>query len=255
MKLGTALLGEGGRARRLLVSPLPGDPDRLVDLQAVEAERLRRLGEGDPEALAAALLPSSLRRLLEAGPRALARLRQTLAYAEKWARRGTLPAALAPPAAELRLLSCLPRPASLRLADGGYGDRLGLRPPEARLPWAPDLAWQATLAAAGQFGGSPAGFALVLAAGPQRVLGPWLHTGLALEGELVLETRAGTRSAPLAAWAGLTLPPLRPAELQLLPFPIWASLPVQPGDQARLQAPFDVLTARCDREGTHPTLQ
>ena len=54
MKLGTALLTEPGRERRALVSPLPSDPGRVVDLHAVEAERLRKLGEGQAWALAEA---------------------------------------------------------------------------------------------------------------------------------------------------------------------------------------------------------
>ena len=41
MKLGTALAPGHGAERRILVSPLPSDPERVVDLHAVEAERLR----------------------------------------------------------------------------------------------------------------------------------------------------------------------------------------------------------------------
>ncbi len=255
MRLGTAQRVEEGRERRFLASPLPADPGRLVDLQGVEAERLRKLGEGEPEALAQALLPASLRRLLEAGPRGLQRARQALAYAEKWARRGNLPPSLAPSVEDLKLLPCLPRPSSLRLPEGGYGDRLGLRGPGARLPWTAGASWRASLAVFGQAGGRPAGFALVLEAGSAAVLGAWMHTDIRLEGELELEARSGARRAPLAAWADLELPPLRPGEVQLLPFPIWEPLPLLPGDRARLETPFDSLDARVDREGTHPTLQ
>jgi hypothetical protein len=255
MKLGTALRTEGGRERRFLAAPLPSDPARIVDLQAVEAERLRKLGEGDPEGLAQALVPPSLRRLLEAGPRGIQRARQTLAYAEKWARRGTLPPALAPSLEELRLLPCLPRPGSLRLADGSFGDRLGLRPPGSRLPWSAGGAWTATLAAVGMAGGRPGGFALALHAGSVLVLGAWLHTEVLMEGELELETRSGRREAPLSTWLDLELPSLRPGEVQLLPAPVWEPLPVLPGDRARLEAPFEGFTARVEREGTHPTLQ
>lgn len=255
MRLGTAVKPEGGRERRFLATPLASDPARIVDLQAVESERLRKLGEGDPEGLSQALVPASLRRLLEAGPRGIQRVRQTLAYAEKWARRGTLPASLAPAAEELRLLPCLPRASSLRRADGSFGDRLGLRAPGSRLPWSPDGAWSATLAAIGMAGGRPGGFALVLQAGTQIVLGAWLHTEVLLEGDLELETRGGHREVPLSAWLDLELPTLRAGEIQLLPFPFWDPLPVLPGDRARLEAPFEGIAVRVDREGTHPTLQ
>jgi hypothetical protein len=255
MRLGTAVKPEGGRERRFLAAPLPSDPARLVDLQAVESERLRKLGEGDPEGLSQALVPASLRRLLEAGPRGIQRARQTLAYAEKWARRGTLPEALAPAAEGLRLLPCLPRPSSLRMPDGGFGDRLGLRGPALRLPWHSGGLWRATLAAVGQSGGRPAGFALAVQAGPALVLGSWLHTELLLEGELELEARSGRRETPMRAWLDLELPDLRAGEIQLLPFPEWEPLPVLPGDRARLDAHFDGFILRVDPEGTHPTLQ
>ena len=255
MKLGTAVMPEGGRERRFLASPLPSDPSRIVDLQAVESERLRKLGEGDPDGLAQVLVPASLRRLLEAGPRGVQRARQTLAYAEKWARRGHLPPALAPALELLRLLPCLPRPGSLRMADGSFGDRLGIRASESRLPWTPGGVWRTTLAAIGQAGGRPGGFALAVQAGGVLVLGAWLHTELLMEGEIELEARSGRREAPLAAWADLELPLLRPGEIQLLPFPEWEPLPVLPGDRARLESPFENLTARVERAGTHPTLQ
>ena len=94
MLLGTAAWSEGPVERRALVGRLASG--RLADLNRIEAIRLRKLGEGDPERLAEALVPASLRRLLEGGPRALARAKQTLAYAEKWDRRDTLPVSLAP---------------------------------------------------------------------------------------------------------------------------------------------------------------
>ena len=78
-----------------LIAPLPSDASRLVDLTALEAIRLAKLGEGDPEALARALVPPSLDALLASGPRGLARARQTLAYAQKWENRGILPEELA----------------------------------------------------------------------------------------------------------------------------------------------------------------
>ena len=255
MKLGTALIPGPGLERRILVSPLPSDPERVVDLHAVEAERLRKLGEGQPRALAEALLPPSLRRLLEAGPRALQRAAQTLAFAEKWARKGTLPEAFAPPLRQLRLLPCLPRPSSLRLPDGSFGDRLGLRGPEARLPWSPGLEARPTLAAIGQAASRPAGFALALMVGDELLLGGWLHTEFLLEGGLSLHGKAGTREVPLSTWADLALPPLRPCELLLLPFPEWEPLHPLPGERLKLETPFGSLAVRLGREGTHPTLQ
>ena len=104
MLLGTATWDEGPAVRRALVARL--DSGRLADLSRIEALRLRKLGEGDPERLAEVLVPASLRRLLDGGPRALARARQTVAYAEKWDRRGTLPEFLAPTA------SAVARPAA-----------------------------------------------------------------------------------------------------------------------------------------------
>jgi hypothetical protein len=255
MRLGTAQLPDPGRERRALVSPLPSDPTRVVDLHAVEVERLRKLGEGQPQVLAEALLPPSLRQLLEAGPRGLQRAAQALAFAEKWARRGTLPEALAPSLREVRLLPCLPRPSSLRFPDGRFGDRLGLHATDARLPWAPGLDLRPTLVALGQAGARPAGFALALAVGGTLILGPWLHTGLLLEGTLELRCKAGTRETPLAAWADLSLPGLRSCEALLLPFPEWEPLSPLPGDRVKLETPFDALSARFGREGTHPTLQ
>jgi hypothetical protein len=255
VKLGTALKPESGRERRFLASPLPSDASRIVDLHAVEVERLRKLGEGDPERLAQALVPASLRQLLEAGPRGIQRARQALAYAEKWVRRGSLPAALAPTVEEVRLLPCLPRPSSLRLPDGSFGDRLGLRPPGSRLPWNPGSVWQATLAAIGQYAGKPAGFSLALQAGSTLILGNWLHTEVLLEGDLELEARSGRRTTPLAAWRDLELPPLRAGEILLLPFPVWDPLALLPGEQAQVETHFDGFSMRVEREGTHPTLQ
>jgi hypothetical protein len=255
MRLGTALLAGPGRERRALVAPLPSDPARVVDLHAVEAERLRKLGEGQPQALAEALLPPSLRQVLESGPRGLLRAAQALAYAEKWARRGTLPEALAPLLRQVRLLPCLPRPSSVRFPDGGFGDRLGLLAPDARLPWSPGLELRPTLAALGQASARPAGFALALGVGEGLLLGAWLHTELLMEGGLGLLGRSGSREAPLSTWKDLQLPPLRPCEVLLLPFPEWEPMLALPGERIRLESPFDALSVRFGREGTHPTLQ
>ena len=71
MILGTASWTEGAAERRALVAPLPSG--RLADLHRIEQLRLKKLGEGDPERLAEAMVPPSLRRILEGGARALAR--------------------------------------------------------------------------------------------------------------------------------------------------------------------------------------
>ena len=114
LRLGTAVLGGAEPQRQILVAALPSDSNRVVDLNRMERARQAKLGEGRPDRLADAHAPTSLREVLEAGPRALQRLRQTLAYAEKWHRRGDLPETLAPRLAEIRLLACLPRPSLLR---------------------------------------------------------------------------------------------------------------------------------------------
>lgn len=245
MLLGTAAWTEGPRERRALVARLASG--RVVDLNRIEAIRLGKLGEGDPEGLAAALVPPSLRRVLEGGPRALARARQAVAYAEKWDRRGTLPEALCPAAT---LLPCLPRPLVLRRADGAVLDRLSLRGPGALLAAPP----QPTLAVLGQAGGTPAGYALVLEAGGV-LLGAWM-TDTWPGGSLELRVGATRRSTPCRIWEGLDLPLLHPGEVRLLPPPRLKLLPdLLPGVEARLSASFDTLSARLDPEGTHPTVQ
>lgn len=116
MLLGTATWREGRVLRRALVGRLVSG--RLADLNRLEALRLRKLGEGDPDRLAAVLVPPSLSELLRGGPRAMVRARQTLRYAEKWDRRGTLPDSLAPSPEVAILGPCLPDPAGLRGLDG-----------------------------------------------------------------------------------------------------------------------------------------
>jgi hypothetical protein len=246
--LGTAVWAEGPTERRALVARLASG--RLADLNRIEAIRLGKLGEGAPERLADALVPASLRRLLEGGPRALARARQTLAYAEKWDRRGTLPEALAPAAEAATLLACLPRPAALRGLDGRGLDRLAVRGPGAELSGAP----QPGLAAVGLAMGGLAGFCLAVEESGPVVLGAWMVN--AWPGGS-LELRAGTarRSAPLRAWEGLELPALRPAEVLLLPPPRLKPLPeLLPGAEVRVMAAFDTLLLRCGPEGIHPTV-
>ena len=56
MLLGTATWSEGPVDRRALVARLASG--RLADLNRIEAIRLRKLGEGEPEPLADALVPA-----------------------------------------------------------------------------------------------------------------------------------------------------------------------------------------------------
>lgn len=249
MLLGTAAWAEGPSERRALVARLASG--RLADLNRIEALRLRKLGELDAERLADALVPPSLRRVLEGGPRALARARQTAAYAEKWDRRGTLPLSLAPAPDTVDPLPCLPRPAALRRLDGQSLDRLGVRGPGAELSGPP----QPGLAALGLAGGGIAGFCLALEEGGSVILGGWL-TDEWPTGSLELRVGAARRSAPLRAWEGLALPLLLAGEVLLLPPPRLKAFPhLPPGAELRLSAGFDTLVARLGAEGLHPTVQ
>lgn len=238
MILGTASWLEGPAERRALVARL--GEDRVADLSRIEAYRLRKLGEGRPEALAEALVPPSLRLLLESGPRALQRTRQAFAYAEKWLKRGDLPEVLAPSTEAVRMLPCLPRPAALRTSSGVLLDRLALRGSGARLGLTPF----ATLAVAGLAGGGFAGWCLALEAAETTLLGAWLCVGPLPQGRLELVQGAHHRSVPLSAWEDADLPDLRPAELCLLPPPRWKALP-EPEREVRLslRTPWDELAA------------
>lgn len=243
------LLPEG---RRALVAPLPSDPTRLVDLNRAEQARLARLGETRPERLAEALVPPSLRRLLESGPRALLRAAKALSYAEAWARRGDLPELLAPRERATRPLPCLPRPALLLGPDGRRLDRGGVRGPGALVGAPP----RPTLAVAGLGGGAPGGFCLALEDGGSAVLGCWLC--LDGPGEGFLEVCAGghRRRAPLDAWAGLELASLRPGGVFLLPPPALRGLPgLLPGTALEVAAPFERMALGLDPEAAHPVVQ
>ncbi len=249
MLLGTATWAEGSAGRRALVARL--ESGRLADLNRIEAIRLRKLGEGDPDGLAGVLVPASLRRVLEGGPRALARVRQAVAYAEKWDHRGTLPAALTPAIATMDLGPCLPRPASLRRMDGSLLDRFGVRGPGADLSALP----QPALAAVGLAGGSVAGFCLALEEAGSLVLGAWMTDVWPL-GNLELRVGSARRSVSLKAWEGLDLPALRAGEVLLLPpahLKPFTELPA--GAEVRLSAGFEQLILRLGPEGVHPTVQ
>lgn len=248
MLLGTAAWAEGPLERRTLVGRLASG--RLADLNRIEAIRLRKLGEGDPERLAEALVPSSLRRLLEGGPRALARAKQTLAYAEKWERRGTLPEALAPSQESADLLPCLPRPSALHRPDGTALDRFRVKGPGAELMELP----RPGLAALGLAGGGIAGFCLALEEGGSALLGAWMVDAWP-EGSLELRAGAARRSTPLGAWEGLELPVLRAGEVLLLPAPKLKPLQeLLPRAEVTVRAAFETLILRAGPEGIHPTV-
>jgi hypothetical protein len=249
MLLGTAVWAEGPMERRALVARL--DSGRVVDLNRMEAVRLRKLGEGDPDRLADALVPASLRRALEGGPRALARVRQAVAYAEKWDRRGNLPAALAPELSAVALDPCLPRPTALRRMDGSLLDRFGVRGPGANLSAPP----QPGMAAVGMAGGGIAGFCLALEEAGSLILGAWM-TDTWPTGGLELRSGGTRRSVPLKAWEGLDLPSLRAGEVLLLPPPKLKPFPdSMAGAEVRLSVGFEQLLLGWTPEGVHPTVQ
>ena len=249
MLLGTAVWAEGPMGRRALVARLASG--RVADLNRLEAVRLRKLGEGLADALAEVLVPPSLRRVLEGGPRALARVRQTVNYAEKWDRRGTLPETLAPKAESLELLPCLPRPAALRRLDGALLDRFAVKGPGQVVSSLPPPG----LAAVGMAGGSVAGFCLSADGVGETLLGAWLADAWPT-GSLELKVGAVRRSAPLKAWEGLLLPGLQAGEVLLLPPPKLKPLPVlAAGAEVRISAGFDELILWLGADGIHPTVQ
>jgi hypothetical protein len=249
MLLGTAVWVEGPVERRALVAKLASG--RLADLNRIEAIRLRKLGEGEPERLADVLVPASLRRLLEGGARALVRARQAVAYAEKWDRRGTLPDTLAPRKETADLLPCLPRPSMLRRLDGSGLDRLAVRSSGTELSAPP----QPGLAALGLADGTIGGFCLALEEGGSAILGAWM-TDVWPAGSLELKAGAARRSVSFKAWEGLELPPLRAGEVLLLPPAKLKPLPaLMTGADVRLSAGFDSLVVRLGPEGVHPTVQ
>lgn len=252
MKLGTALWLDGSVERRALVALLPGEAPRVVDLNRVEAVRLAKLGEGRAEALADVLVPPSLRLVLEAGPRAQVRIRQTLAYARKWEGRGGLPATLAPALDKVRLLPCLPRPSTVRRFDGTLLDRFMVGGPGASLHATP----RPTLALIGAHGGRPAGSCLALEDADGVVLGAWLTLGELPEGTLRLRHGKDTRETAMDLWHGLELPRLRAGEALLLP-PPELRLPegLLPGARFEVATSQETLGLRLGRQAPHPTVQ
>jgi hypothetical protein len=251
MKLGTAVWSEGTSERMALVAELPSDPGRVVDLNRLEHLRLAKLGEGWAERMAAALVPADLRHLLEGGPRAIHRARQVVAYAEKWAKRGTLPESLAPRAGAVRMLACLPRPLAVRRWDGSPLDRLAVQGPSTTLGSLP----APTLALVGLHGEPPAGCCLALEHAHGVVLGAWLELDLDWEGSLELRMGGQQRRLPLDAWRGLTLPALRPAEVLLAPPPHLRLGPAGAGTEIRFLSTFETLVLQFSEAAVHPTMQ
>ena len=242
MKLGTAVWSEGSCERRALVAELPSDPGRVVDLNRLEHLRLAKLGEGWAERMAEAMMPPSLRQLLEGGPRAIHRARQVLAYAEKWNKRGTFPESLGPRLGQVKLLPCW---------DGTSLDRLSIQGPGAALGSLP----VPTLALVGLHGEHPAGCCLAIEHAQGVALGGWLELDLDWEGCLELTLGTQHRRLPLDAWRGLTLPRLRPAEVMLAPPPHLRLGHGVPGLEIRFSSAFEVLCVRLAEGGVHPTMQ
>lgn len=253
LRLGTASWSDGALERRAVVAPLPADPTRLVDLNRVERFRLAKLGEGQPDVLADALVPASLRKLLEGGTRALHRARQTLAYAEKWHQRGDLPMPLALPESFVEMLPCLPRPTVLRRYDGGHLDRLLVQGPGASLMAPP----QPTLAVVGiHRGGNAAGWCLALEDDRGAVLGAWLSFEPPTEGSLEIKAAGHHRTSPLDVWGGLKIPALRAGEVVLLPPPRLRAIPgLAAGEVFTLSVPFEALQVRLEGEPSLQTVQ
>jgi hypothetical protein len=178
-------------------------------------------------------------------------VRQAVAYAEKWDRRGNLPATLAPELSAVALDPCLPRPAALRRMDGSLLDRFGVRGPGADLSAPP----QPAMAAVGAAGGGIAGFCLALEEAGSLILGAWM-TDTWPTGSLELRSGGTRRSVPLKAWEGLDLPSLRAGEVLLLPPPKLKPFPdLRAGVEVRLSAGFEQLLLGWTPEGLHPTVQ
>lgn len=248
MILGTVLFKDGSLERRALVARL--SDGRLVDLNRIEQARLRKLGEGQPEGLADALVPPSLRRMLDAGPRALQRAKQTLAYAEKWAQRGDLQSWLAPSIESVALLPCLPRPSQLRRADGTHRDRFQVKGPGTRISSQP----QVMVAVVGGFG-EVRGYCLAAEEGETTVLGAWMTLELPI-GHLELCAANHRRSTALDAWEDLELPSLRSGEVMLLPPSRLKPFPaLEPGTRLQLSWPVEKLELILGENLPHPTLQ
>lgn len=250
MKLGTAVWMEGIAERLALVTPLPDG--RLADLNRIEHVRLAKLGEGAPDRLAAVLVPPSLRQVLEGGPRAFARVKQTVQYAEKWARRGNMPGTVAYHPDRVRMLRCLTPPSILQTAEGLHLDRLRVfGTGELCLDQMPEVG----LAAVGQAGGEPAGFCLAARAGAGRARN--LDAGGRAHGRGSHGARrnASTERIAECLWKSRSSA-LRPAEVMLLPALRFRAFPgLETGGELEMISSFDTLTVHLGPEALHGTVQ
>jgi hypothetical protein len=251
-KLGTAVWRDGSTERRAMVAPLPGDPGRVVDLNRIERIRLAKLGEGRPETLADALVPSSLRLLLESGPRGLQRAAQTLIYAEKWHQKSGLPDHLARRAGSYRTLPCLPRPLTIRTSNGQFLDRANVRGPFASLPAISDP----TIAIVGSTEEQYAGCCIAACSPIGPRLGAWLRVGQLQQEDISIEIGANRYTADTRMWEDLIPPRLNPAEVFFLPPPM-LRLPniVSPDDKIIIETSFERLEIGYETEPVHPMVQ
>jgi hypothetical protein len=253
MLIGTAQWSEGNLTRVAVVSPLPSDPRRLVDLNQVERVRLAKMGEGRAEALAEVLVPSDLRRILESGSRSINRLRQTLVYAEKWHAKSSLPDSVAPQMESVRLLPCLPKPASLRRFDGTYLDRMSVRGPGSAVRGT----LVPTLALLGHHPGRPAGICIAAEDNKGAVLGAWMSVETVFEDTLILRCQGvDPQEADLSIWQDLEIPTISAGELLLMPPPAWKTIPsLAPGTRLEIVSAFETLCLKTENEALHPTVQ
>jgi hypothetical protein len=214
--------------------------------------RLAKLGEGRPEALADALVPSSLRQLLESGPRGLQRAAQALSYADKWHQKKGIPEKLAPMCGSYRLLPCLPRPLAVRASQGHFLDRLNIFGPRAALPAISDP----TIAIVGSTEDKYAGCCIAATSPMGPVLGAWLCIGQLETGDFSVEIGVNNYTTSTDIWADLIPPKLRPSEVFLLPPPM-LRLPnnVSSEDKIIIETFFERLEINYEHEPVHPMLQ
>jgi hypothetical protein len=254
LKFGTATWNEGASIRRALVGQLPSDPGRVVDLNRVERIRLTKTGEGRPEPLADALVPASLRLLLESGPRGIQRAAQTLLYADKWHQRNGLPENFAPAANSYALLPCLPRPVAFKNCLGVLLDRLNIQGPMARVPAISDP----TLAIVGTTETKYAGCCIAAISPLGPVLGAWLCIDQLpdIADHISVEIGAFKTVTPMDIWTNLKPPPLRPAEVFMLPAPM-LRLPnyIAPDERIVIETSFDRLEINYGDEPMHHVVQ
>ncbi|MDR0498341.1 MAG: hypothetical protein LBH03_01240 [Holophagales bacterium] len=252
IKLGTAVWKDGFSERRALVACLPGDVGRVVDINRIERIRLAKLGEGRAEAVADALVPSSLRQLLESGPHGFQRAAQALSYAYKWHQKTGLPEEFAPFPGSYKLLPCLPRPLAVRTSLGHFLDRLTIQGPRAILP----AISEPTIAIVGSTEEKYAGCCIAANSPIGPIIGAWLYVGQLPQCDIFVEIGTYKNSTSTDIWADLTLPSLRPAEVFLLPAPM-LRLPnnISPKDKITIETSFDRLEINYGSDPVHPTVQ